>query len=119
MDKRVLLAEDDLELREILQDILEDEGYDVIPAADGRQALDYLRISRSSPEAPSLLILDLVMPIVNGWEVLDAIQNEPSLQLPVIVVSASGGSPPSTGVAVFLRKPFNLFDLLNTIHARC
>jgi DNA-binding response OmpR family regulator len=117
MDKRVLLVEDDLDLRDVLQDILEEEGYDVIPAADGRQALEYLRVSSSGDDAPALLILDLMMPLVNGWEVLRTIDAEPSLQLPVIVVSASGSSHPK-GVAAYLRKPFNLIELLDEVHNR-
>ena len=100
MEKRVMLVEDDLELRDILQDILESEGYDVIPAADGRQALEYLRKTSSREDAPALLILDLMMPIVSGWQVLAAIQDDPSLAMPVIVVSASGGPQPD-GVARF------------------
>jgi CheY-like chemotaxis protein len=118
MEKRVLLVEDDLDLRDVLQDILENEGYDVIPASDGRQALEYLRATNSGEDAPGLLILDLMMPIVNGWEVLDAIQGDPGLQMPVIVVSASGRSEPS-GVTAYLHKPFSLDDLLNTVHKRC
>jgi CheY-like chemotaxis protein len=113
-DKKVLLAEDDLDLRDIVQDVLEEEGYDVIPAADGQQALEYLRASRRSENAPALLILDLMMPLMNGWAVLEAIRSDPSLEVPVIVVSASAGSRPK-GVAAYLRKPFNLFDLLSTV----
>jgi two-component system chemotaxis response regulator CheY len=117
MDKRVLLVEDDLDLRDVLQDILEDEGYDVIPATDGHQALEYLRASRNGNDGPALLILDLMMPLVNGWQVLEAIHDDPSLQVPVIVVSASG-LPQPEGVAAYLHKPFNLFELLKTVHAR-
>ena len=118
MDKTVLLVEDDLELRDIVQDILEDEGYDVIPASDGRQALEFLRTANSGDDLPALMILDLMMPMVSGWEVLDAIHDDPHLELPVIVVSASGRSRPE-GVAVYLRKPFSLDDLLNNVHQRC
>jgi two-component system, OmpR family, response regulator CpxR len=118
MEKRVLLVEDDLELRDILQDVLEDEGYDVIPAADGRQALEYLRNTSTGDETPALLILDLMMPIVSGWQVLEAINEDPSLQMPVIVVSASGRARPD-GVTAYLRKPFNLYELLDTVHRRC
>jgi two-component system chemotaxis response regulator CheY len=115
MEKKVLLVEDDLDLRDVVQDVLEEEGYDVVPAADGRQALEYLRVSSRSDDAPALLILDLMMPIMNGWAVLEAMRTEPSLRVPVIVVSASAGSRPK-GVAGYLRKPFSLFDLLSTVH---
>lgn len=115
MEKKVLLVEDDLDLRDVVQDVLEEEGYDVIPAADGRQALEYLRVTSRSADAPALLILDLMMPIVSGWAVLEAMRSDPSLRVPVIVVSAGAGSRPN-GVAAFLRKPFNLSDLLSTVH---
>ena len=120
MEKTVLLVEDDLALRDILQDILEEEGYDVVPAADGRQALEYLRTTSGRDEAPALMILDLMMPLVSGWEVLDAMEADPRLQVPVIVVSADGTKPEdiSTGT-VFLHKPFNLEELLETVHERC
>ena len=118
MDKRVLLVEDDLELRDIVQDILEEEGYDVIPAADGRQALEYLRATTPGEDAPAVLILDLMMPIVNGWEVLSAIEDDARLRVPVIVVSASGRSWPR-GATAYLHKPFNLAELLDAVHDRC
>jgi CheY-like chemotaxis protein len=114
MNYRILLVENDPDLRDIVQDILEDEGYDVIPAAHGRQALEYLRTTRSRDDAPALVILDLMMPIVTGWEVLDAIRDDPWLQMPVIVISALGHSEPN-GVAAYLRKPFSLNDLLDAV----
>jgi CheY-like chemotaxis protein len=65
------------------------------------------------------VILDLIMPIVNGWEVLDAIRGDPWLQVPVIVVSAFGNSKPD-GVAAYLCKPFDMVDLLDAVRgARC
>jgi CheY-like chemotaxis protein len=114
MGKRVLLVDDDLDLREILQELLEGEGYDVIPAANGRQAIEYLRTTSSGVDAPALMILDLNMPMLNGWEVLDAIRAHPCLQLPVIVVSASGCSKPN-GAAAYLQKPINVIELLDKV----
>ena len=118
MKNRVLLVEDDLDLRDVLQDILEAEGYDVIPATDGHQALEYLRASRGGADAAAVMILDLMMPIVNGWRVLEAIHDDPSLQVPTVVVSASAGQPPKD-VATYLRKPFSLADLLVKVHQSC
>ena len=61
--KTVLLAEDDLEIRDILQDLLEAEGYDVIPASHGRQALEFLQGARGDKDRlPDLVVLDLMMP---------------------------------------------------------
>ena len=67
--RTVLLVEDDLDIRDVLQDLLEGEGYDVIPAANGKQALDFLTLN--DPPGADLVILDLMMPMVSGWEVLD------------------------------------------------
>jgi DNA-binding response OmpR family regulator len=120
MEKTVLLVEDDVELRDLLQDILEDEGYDVVPADDGRQALEYLRTTSGKDEAPSLMILDLMMPHVNGWEVLDAMEADPRIQVPVIVVSATGTAPEDVSAGtVFFQKPFDLDRLMETVHERC
>jgi len=86
--KTILLVEDDFDLRDIIQDILEDEGYDVVPAHDGRQALEYLR-SAADPR-PDAVVLDLMLPHVSGWEVLDATRSEADLgTIPVIVISAA------------------------------
>jgi len=69
--KSVLLVEDDLEIRDILQDLLEAEGYDVIPASHGRQALDFLK---GGGQLPDLVVLDLMMPLVDGTQVLASIK---------------------------------------------
>jgi CheY-like chemotaxis protein len=114
MDNRILLVEDDPDLRDVLQDILEDSGYDVIPASDGRQALEYLRTTCGSDDGPALVILDVTLPMVNGWQVLGAIRDDPHLQIPVIVVSSSALWRPE-GAAGYLRKPFNLVDLEHTM----
>ncbi len=67
--KTVLLVEDDADIRDSLQDILEDEGFDVVPAANGKQAIDFLTLN--DPIGADLVILDLLMPMVSGWEVLE------------------------------------------------
>lgn len=109
----ILLAEDDLEIRDIVQELLEERGYDVIPARTGRQALDFLSLDPRSP--PDLVILDLMMPIVTGWQVLEAIQHDPLLsKVPVVIVTAMSQDRP-TGAAAFLRKPFEVEALLETV----
>jgi DNA-binding response OmpR family regulator len=114
--KTILLVEDDFDLRDIIQDILEDEGYDVVPAHDGRQALEYLR-STQDPK-PDAVVLDLMLPHVSGWEVLDATRSEIELgTIPVIVISAAERQRP-VGVAEFFKKPFNLERLLQSIRDR-
>ena len=109
----ILLAEDDLDIRDIVQEVLEERGYDVVPARTGKQALDYLALDPRPP--PDIVILDLMMPIVTGWQVLEAILHDPALaRIPVVVVSAASQDRP-IGAAAFLRKPFRVEVLLDTI----
>jgi CheY-like chemotaxis protein len=113
--KTVLLVEDDLTIRDILQDQLEEDGYDVVPASNGRQAIEYLTLDAGS--LPDLIILDLMTPIVTGWQVLERLRSSPDLaRIPVIVVTASAGNKPS-GVVQVLRKPFRLDALFDTVRS--
>ena len=112
--KTVLLAEDDVEIRDILQDLLEAEGYDVVPASHGRQALEFLQGSRET-KLPDLVVLDLMMPLVDGVEVLRAMKNDSILaEIPVVVLSAVARERP-VGASAFLRKPVPLQKLFDTI----
>src|SRR6185503_18227343 len=112
--KTVLLVEDDVEIRDILQDLLEAEGYDVVPASHGRQALEFLLASRGA-RLPSLVVLDLMMPLVDGTEVLKAMKEDAELaDIPVVVLSAVARERPA-GAAAFLRKPVPLQKLFDTI----
>jgi two-component system, chemotaxis family, chemotaxis protein CheY len=112
--KTVLLAEDDLEIRDILQDLLEAEGYDVIPASHGRQALEFLQSARDG-KLPDLVVLDIMMPLVDGTQVLDTMKQDPALAaIPVVVLSAAVRERPA-GAAAFLRKPIPLQKLFDTI----
>ena len=113
--KTVLLVEDDPDIRDIVQDVLEAEGYDVVPASHGRQALEFLTGARES-ERPDLVILDMMMPLVDGRHVLEAIRNNQSLSsVPVVVMSAVAHEKP-VGAAAFLRKPFSLDTLFDAVH---
>ena len=112
---RVLIVEDDGDLRATLQDTLTDEGYQVDCAANGREALDRLR-AHAGPD-PDLILLDLVMPIMNGWQFRAAQKNDRSLaQLPTVVMTAT---PNLDGRGVdaddFLPKPIELPRLLETV----
>jgi DNA-binding response OmpR family regulator len=104
--KTVLLVEDDLEIRDILQDVLEADGFDVFPASNGKQALDFLNLNQ--PQKADLVILDLMMPMVSGWQVMEQMHQDPRLsQIPILVLSAVARDKPE-GAAAFLRKPFNI-----------
>ena len=108
----ILLVEDDDELRDIVGEILEAEGYEVIPARHGQQVLDYLHDADS---LPALVLLDLMMPIVNGWECLRAIKAEERLRsIPVVLMTALAGDRPGNADAV-LRKPLRIDELLDVV----
>ena len=112
--KMVLLVEDDVEIRDILQDLLEAEGYDVVPASHGRQALEFLDGVRGG-KLPDLMVLDMMMPLLDGGQVLETMKSDPVLSsVPVVVLSAVARERPP-GAAAFLRKPIPLQKLFDTI----
>lgn len=111
----VLAVDDDAEVRALLCDVLEDAGYAVTSACDGREALIVL----ATQPPPAVVLLDLKMPVMDGWDVLKAIRADPSLaSIPVIAASVytSRGAP---GADRLLRKPFSLDDLLGAVEAYC
>jgi CheY-like chemotaxis protein len=119
MDGRILVIDDDAGAREALSSILGDEGFDVVCVAGGREGLDYLR---SAPR-PSVILLDLNMPEMDGWEFRSAQKQDPSLcSIPVIVVSAAGpfDRTPIDDINVeIIRKPVEIDKLLQAIQKYC
>jgi CheY-like chemotaxis protein len=112
--KKVLLVEDDLDIRDVLQDLLEAEGYDVIPATHGRQALDFLG-GAPRDRLPDLVVLDLILPFIDGTQVLASMRRDPKLSsIPVVVLSAAVRESPA-GASAFLPKPIPLQKLFDTI----
>src|SRR5713226_6627597 len=84
-ERRLLVVEDDWELRSSLSDLLRRDGYDVADAANGSEALDYLK---SSP-APDLILLDLMMPVKDGWQFRIEQKKDPTIaSIPVLAMSA-------------------------------
>jgi CheY-like chemotaxis protein len=114
MRSNVLVAEDDHDAREVLVALLRRHGYDAVSVANGREALE--EIHRTSP--PRLVLLDLSMPIMDGWEFLGERERDPALRsIPVIVIS--GERAPAERVAAvgakFLTKPVVPAQLLKMI----
>src|SRR5512141_2591733 len=111
----VMVVEDDHAIRETLRELLEDEGYHVTPAANGAEALAHLR----ADGVPGLILLDLMMPVMDGWEFRIALQRDPRLaDIPVIVLSADDAVAQKAGamrVQGYLSKPFELDRLLRTV----
>lgn len=112
-DKRVLLIDDDLELRETIATILEDDGYQVMQAAGGKEALATLE----NPPLPDLLLLDMMMPGMNGWEFLERKNQNPDFaSVPVVALTASRqieGQPLPVQEVVY--KPLRLDQLLSIV----
>lgn len=116
----VLIVEDDPDVRESLRGVVLDEGYCVAEAGDGRQALEYLRAHAN----PCVMILDLMMPVMDGWQLLAAMKDDAALgRIPVVVVSASSVDKLQTaqtlGAVALLRKPVHLDALLEAVERFC
>jgi CheY-like chemotaxis protein len=107
----VLVVDDDAEIRETLTQLLQQEGYTVLRAENGVQALEQLRAGH-----PDVMLLDLMMPVMSGWEVLEELDETGELDnTPIIVVSAM--SAPCARAC--LRKPVNLEELLAVVGTCC
>jgi CheY-like chemotaxis protein len=113
----ILLVEDNDDVREMMAVALELGGYEVMSAPNGRAALDVLRCS----PRPSLILLDLMMPVMNGWELRSVLSRDPRLAaIPVVVVSAV-----TTDVSQrlpdtpFVPKPVDIDNLLDVVDEQC
>jgi DNA-binding response OmpR family regulator len=115
----ILLIEDDKDLREIVSELLSDNGHSVFTAADGAQALRLLDTGRIP--RPCLVLLDWVMQPMSGQEFLDALQRRSdSSQLHVLVVTAATNvHPASLPVVGVLPKPFDIETLLALVSNHC
>jgi CheY-like chemotaxis protein len=115
----VLIVEDDFEIREILTEVLEDRGYSVAGAAHGEEALDWLH----QHQPPRLILLDLMMPVMDGRQFRAAQQADPRIaDVPVIVLSADeadAGGASALGAVGHLQKPVRLATLLEIVDRYC
>ena len=110
----VLIVDDDPDIRDALGECLRYEGYAVHAAADGRDALDRLEIGLR----PDVILLDLMMPVLNGFDVLDALKSRPDWNaIPVLVVSANRSAEEANlpGAVGFLGKPVNMDRLIAAV----
>ena len=111
--REILVVDDDADLRETLQLLLDDSGYGVTAVANGQAALDRLKAG----DRPSLILLDLMMPEMNGWQFLERAQADAVLDsIPVVIMTArkKGELLPAPSKQV-LHKPFDSDELLKTI----
>ncbi len=108
----VLVVEDERDIREVVAEALADEGYEVIGASDGAEALEKLHACH-----PTVVLLDLMMPRMNGWEFRAAQRQDPDpevARVPVIVLSALGRVP-DLEAAEYIQKPCDLERLLSAV----
>jgi CheY-like chemotaxis protein len=112
---RVLVVDDEEDIRSLMASVLDLQGYQVDQAADGASALALLRDGNQ----PSLILLDLMMPGMNGWQLLEVLHADPRLRkIPVVLVSGAGDlatRASALGVAGYLRKPFDLEALVTAV----
>jgi CheY-like chemotaxis protein len=107
--KRVLVVDDEHDLRHFLELLMRSAGYDVDVAADGQEALD-----RIAARTPDLMLLDLMMPVMDGWAVLERLAGR---RPPAVVVLSAAADPDRAlraGAAACVTKPFSVQALLAT-----
>ncbi len=114
--KKILVVEDDADIRKMLSMRLEIDGYEVIEAEDGEQGLDKIKSDK-----PNLVILDLILPKMNGFEVCRMVRfDDENKNIPIIVLSALSDQnerekATESGVDAYFIKPFDLGLLLSKI----
>jgi CheY-like chemotaxis protein len=111
-ERPILVVDDDQAVRDFLKNALTEEGYEVIVACDGQEALEIVR-----EEKLSLIILDMRMPVADGWTFLQEYCNEPLPRAPVLATSAEKGNYRMLLCAnEFIPKPYDLSELLDCVH---
>jgi CheY-like chemotaxis protein len=109
MSRSILVVDDDRDIRESIGTILSEEGYDVRMAANGLEALRLM-----GDRTPDLLLLDLMMPVMDGWQVMRVLRADKTLQrVPVVVLSALS----APGCADYIQKPISLDKLIQLVDA--
>lgn len=115
----ILVVDDDADIRDMIRQVLELEGYEVQTARNGSDAIGHLR---AQPGNPCLILLDLMMPGMSGWELRAELARDPKLNsVPLVVLSGRGGTELQRGLegAEILRKPIDLPRLLGTVARYC
>lgn len=108
----ILIIEDDNAIRNAMSSVLELEGYSTGLASNGKQAMDMIKAGH----LPDIILLDMMMPIMSGWDFLDFVRaNSKTSQIPIIVVSAYAESAKSVRPQAVVPKPVRVNSLLETI----
>jgi CheY-like chemotaxis protein len=109
--RAVLVVDDDPDLLDVTRFVIENEGIVVETARNGQEALALLRAGR----LPGLVLLDLMMPVMNGWEFLEEVAKDPLLGAIPIVVLSAGDHDEIAGALEILSKPMDLKELLRVV----
>jgi len=119
-EKSVMIVEDDRDVRDSLVEILEDNGYSPLAASNGKEALERLR---ATPRKPCLVLLDIMMPVMDGWGFRAEQRVDPNLEsIPVVVLTAHANAEQAAQqmqASAFLKKPVTLEALLSTVQRYC
>jgi CheY-like chemotaxis protein len=111
----VLIVDDDDDLRNVMAEVLTEEGFSACTASNGQEALEAISRVR-----PGLILLDWMMPVMDGQETLESLRaNEELAKIPVVIVSVSDRSKAVRGIAPLLKKPFKREVLLKMAHEAC
>ena len=116
LPRHILVVDDDADVRVILTTALEMEGYAVSAAADGEDALAHV-----AADAPDLILLDLRMPGLSGWDVAEALKAG-GVVVPILALSASAEAEAEAGeigAAAWIAKPFDVVDVLEKVARLC
>lgn len=112
----VMVVDDDHGIRDALASVLCDEGYTVVCANDGKDALERLR----SGVSPCLIFLDLMMPVMDGWEFRRQQNDDPAIaRIPVAIITAGAPRHVPPSAEVLLSKPLNLDQVFDTLQQYC
>lgn len=115
MAERILVVEDEQMIRELVAEVLQEEGYEVVVAANGSEALTSI-----DAVAPfDLIVLDMWMPVVNGWQFAEALEQRGGERPPILVMTAAREARERAleiGAAGFIGKPFDVDQFVRAVH---
>ena len=113
----ILIAEDDHDTRLALRAYLEEVGYEVLSASNGREALMRLQ---EAPLRPELMLIDLMMPVMDGWQLIDQLRSSSALaSIPYAVLSGYTATDAPAGALAVISKPIDQERLLDLVSSYC
>jgi CheY-like chemotaxis protein len=115
-NKSILIIDDDAGIRDMLAIALEMEGYSIFTACNGQEGIEKL----TNIPTPSLILLDLMMPVMNGYEFLDSLHTNPKTDhIPVVLLTAYADQAKKMTAHSIIRKPIALATLLKAVETHC